>query len=119
MRRRTGVEERAETETTSSTCSSDSEWSKDDETSSQDIQAELKYYGLETHLVSQVCRKTTSQMKSTMNRLTTFLIWLASKILCLSNSVLCLISVLILEHYVLLPGNRYLVYININNDVLS
>jgi hypothetical protein len=91
---------------------SDSDWSRDDETRTQDFQDELRYHGLDTHFVGQVCRKTISQMKSTLNRVTIFLLWLASKISFKPNSgsALYLIYVLILEHYVLLPGNRHLVY---------
>ena len=106
----TDVEDRAETEIAFSSCSdadSDSDWSRDDETRNQAFQNELRYHGLETHFLGQVCRKNTTQMKSTMNRLTIFLLWLASKISCESNpaSALYLIYILILEHYVLLPGN--------------
>ena len=106
----TDAEDRAEIEIDfSSGSDSDSDWSRDDETRTLDFQDELRYHGLDTHFVGQVCRKTISQMKSTMNRVTIFLLWLASKISCKLNSAsaLHLIYVLILEHYVLLPGNRH------------
>jgi antibiotic biosynthesis monooxygenase (ABM) superfamily enzyme len=108
------IEDLAEIETWSTT-SSESDWSKDDETSHQDIQAELRQHGLESHLSSQVCRKTPSQVKTTMTRITTFLMWLALKMVCSSsNSVLYLIYMLILEQYVLIPGYIFFVIYTTN-----
>jgi hypothetical protein len=106
-RQQADIENISEVETASSTSSTslDSDWSRDEETSHQDIQAELRQHGLESHLLSQVCRKTQSQMKTTMTRIATFLMWLMLKIVYNSpNSVLHLIYVLILEQYVLIPG---------------
>lgn len=115
--RHSDIENVAEIESASctSSTSSDSDWSKDEETSHQDIQDELRQHGLESHLLSEVCRKTQSQMKTTMTRMTTFLMWLALKIVHnYPNSVLYLIHVLILEQYVLIPG--YLLCFSMNNS---
>ena len=81
---------------------SDSEWSGDEEIKNKNLLTELQDHGLESHLLGQVCRKTPTQAKSTMNRYVKFLFWLSLKTGL--TEVLYLIYMLILEHYVLLPG---------------
>jgi hypothetical protein len=81
---------------------SDSEWSGDEDMKNNSLLSELQHHGLESHLLGQVCRKTPIQAKSTMNRYVKFLFWLSLKTGL--TEVLYLIYMLVLEHYVLLPG---------------